>query len=356
MKQTKKGVISGIEFFIVHFCVEVVCFSLLYLRSGDAGISTVVALAFDIFAFFPQGIIGELFNRFRRFRMGSLGVALMCAALPGFLSENNIIFALSLMGLCLGNAILHECGAIATVTASSGRIFPSALFVAGGSFGLIVGQTLGKSGASVLWLLIPLAAIELIILLTDRNWAIPDFIYPDFGKTTRSGISPVVIIVIAFVVTAVRGFVGYAIPISWRTELWQFFVLYFTMGVGKALGGLLADRFGYKTVGVASSLLAIPFLVIGDRNMIVSVIGIMLFSMTMSITFAMLLGALPQHPGFAFGITTIALIIGSIPVLFVHFNSVVNTVLVIGCSVLCAGVMFLLLSDSNARPAKNPQS
>ena len=90
-----------------------------------------------------------------------------------------------------------------------------------------------------------------------------------------------VIVLTAFMVTTVRSFIGYAIPISWKKELWQSFVMFSAMGTGKALGGILSDRFGARVVGVASTLCCVPFLLVGDNRMLISIIGIFLFSLTM---------------------------------------------------------------------------
>ena len=52
---------------------------------------------------------------------------------------------------------------------------------------------------------------------------------------------------------------------------------YHHMGIGKALGGILSDKFGMRKVAIISTLLAVPFLCFGDNIMIVSLIGVMMF-------------------------------------------------------------------------------
>ena len=58
------------------------------------------------------------------------------------------------------------------------------------------------------------------------------------------------------------------------------------MGIGKALGGILSDIYGIRKVATFSTLIVVPFLCIGDNLMIVSLLDVMMFSMTMSITLA----------------------------------------------------------------------
>ena len=78
--------------------------------------------------------------------------------------------------------------------------------------------------------------------------------------------------------------------------------------------------------------------------MIVSLIGVMFFSMTMSITLGILVSVLKKTPGLAFGITTIGLFLGTAPIFFVKtpnilYNSIMIAVLSILCSYLLARVL-----------------
>jgi hypothetical protein len=50
--------------------------------------------------------------------------------------------------------------------------------------------------------------------------------------------------------------------------------------------------------------------------MIISVIGIILFNMTMPITLGICAQRLPKKPGIAFGLTTAALLLGAVPSFF----------------------------------------
>lgn len=319
---------------IVHALVEIVCFSILYNKNG-LGISIWVAILYDYFAFVPQAIIGELNHRFRKIDIGSIGVVCMSIGIWISAISNRTIAFSGICILALGNALLHEAGAIATTTCSNGKLFPSALFVAGGSFGLIIGQIIGTMGVSRKFLLVLMIIIEVIVLLTNKYWLkemdIPEFriINEKYGKWT--------IIMTAFGVTAVRSFLGYAIPISWKKELWQAVLMFFVMGAGKAAGGYLADKLGVKKVAVFASVFSIPFLLIGNKIMIVSIIGIFMFSLTMSITFGMLLSVINGNPGLAFGVTTVALFVGVLPVLlFGTFGIELNRILIIVLSLGCA--------------------
>lgn len=333
-------------YFLVHFSVEYVCFSLIFRYLRMPGFTAFYAtLLFDMIAFLPQGLIGAWNRRCRRLNIGLIGVALMAAATLLFILEVALYPAVIL--LALGNAFLHEAGAIATTAVSGGKLAPGAIFVSGGSFGLILGQTWGGTALPLWPLWLALAFIAVLVTVTNPVWLREDAEYPKFDLVRReAGFEAVLII--SFIVVAVRSFVGYAIPISWKKELWQAFLLFFIMGAGKAAGGILADRFGARPVGVGSTLLCIPFLLFGKDTMVVSVFGVFLFSMTMSITFGMLLSIIEDNPGLAFGVTTAGLAVGILPVfIFGSFSFVVNCILVVSLSLLCAAGLYFTL-----KPAK----
>ena len=70
--------------------------------------------------------------------------------------------------------------------------------------------------------------------------------------------------------------------------------------------------------------------------MFISLIGVMFFSMTMSITLAILVSKLKKMPGVAFGLTTIGLFLGTLPVFFIRISMIYNIILIVVASILCA--------------------
>ena len=111
--------------------------------------------------------------------------------------------------------------------------------------------------------------------------------------------------------------------------MFQTFLLFSSMGIGKCLGGIISDLIGIKKTAFLSILLSIPFLLFGDNYMIISLIGVMFFSMTMSITLAILVSVLKKTPGLAFGLTTIGLFLGTLPIFFFKFTTTISNCLII---------------------------
>ena len=342
---------TGFKYFIVHCCVEIVCFYLLRVHYPVVLAGT-IALLYDFFAFLPQGVIGDFITKHKKLPYETIGNLLMLISIFPIASSAGAVHMVGYAILAIGNAILHECGAIATVVESEGKIFPSALFVAGGSFGVVIGQTLGVCQMSRYVLILPLILSEVCCLSAKTSLRKEN--YPVF-RCVKKDRSPAVILLFAFLVTFVRSYIGYAVPISWNKEVWQHFFLFFIMGIGKALGGYLSDKIGYWKTAVIGTLVSVPFLLFGDKIMVVSCIGVFFFSMTMSITFAMCLSILKNNPGMAFGITTAALFLGLVPVFFVRFDMMVNVILITVFSLISFGMLKYSLAGAS-ESIRNSQS
>ena len=330
----------GFLFFVFHLCIEVVSYALFYSRF-QSHIVTFAVILYDFFAFCPQLLIGDLYNRSKKMNIGIIGAALFVAAI--FLSkfQNINIYILSILILAIGNAFLHVCGAIAVAVVSKKNIFPSALFVAGGTFGIIIGRSLANSNVNIYYLLIPILIIILISVFTAKRWCKSEVAYIDVDIVNRK-YSHLVILLIALTVVMVRSYIGFVIPMNWKSEFYHTILLFTSLGIGKALGGLLCDKFGYRLVATISTLLCVPFIIIGKDFMIASLFGMLLFSMTMSITYAMALSIIKNNPGVAFGITTIGLFLGLLPVLFIEFNAFTSMVIVVILSL----ISYMLLNIS----------
>ncbi len=120
-----------------------------------------------------------------------------------------------------------------------------------------------------------------------------------------------------FLITVViRSFLGMIMDFSWKAlPIWSFLCVLAIVG-GKAVGGIMADRFGYVKTSVISllvSLIAFPF---SFEIPFCAIVGIFCFNMTMPLTLTALARMCNQKYGFAFGLTTFALALGFIPVVF----------------------------------------
>ena len=304
---------AGWLYFAVHFLVEVVTFYVLTAFVPDSA-AWQIALLFDFFAFVPQGIYGYIRDSGIRINFGVLGCLLLAASLG--MAWAGLGAVPVILVLTVGNGMVHVEGAETTLRASRGKIAPAAIFVSGGSFGLITGKLLAWAGVGPGEILLPCLLMLLPILRAAKCAPVRGEAELR-GYDFRNPAVPVAALILAAAfVVAVRAYMGYGIPTSWNKTTAQTVALFCFMGLGKALGGLLTDRLGIRRTALISTLGALPFLILGDRLMLVSLFGVLLFSMSMAVTLALLASALLRLPGVAFGLTTVGLFVGTFAVAF----------------------------------------
>lgn len=350
MAKTRKSKnYSGILYFYVHLVTEIICFYLLRTKIDDIWLLWLIPFIYDFLAFVPQILFGAISDRFAKIPFGIIGVLLMMASIVAFQFFGELTVPIVCV-LALGNAAVHVNGAEVTLRSGQGKMTPAASFVAGGSFGVITGTIL--STCMPVWPLYTFAISMFPIILLAEKYRIEtahiknpckDFNFANLKMPLWELTIAVVFVVI------VRGFIAYSIPTSWNKSITQAIVLFFTMGIGKALGGVLIDHIGIRKTIYISILGAIPFLLFGNEEMEVSLIGVMMFSMTMAITLAILVSRYQQNPGVAFGFTTVGLTLGTIPIFYFRITDlVVNDIIIVITSLIC---LFILLKTT--RKEKN---
>jgi hypothetical protein len=344
---TEKNMSIGYLYFYIHFVTEVICFYVLARVIGNSVIAWMIPFLYDALAFVPQSLIGYVNDKYRKINFSLIGLGLL---LFGFISFMINLFPsvyIPMTILCLGNASLHVRGAELTLRNSGGKLSHSAVFVSGGSFGVITGKLLGKSLiAFPILVILGLSTIPFILLAEEHNDYKNDC--SKFNYVNKK-INPGLVVFLAVFIVIVRGYMGYGIPTSWNKTVFQTILLFSMMGVGKAMGGILSDAFGIKKVAVLSMLLSIPFLICGDNLMIVSLIGVFFFSMTMSITLAVLTSVLKKTPGLAFGLTTIGLFLGTVPIFFVKIaNLFVSGAMIVVTTLICVIISLVIIEGDRS--------
>lgn len=302
---------AGWVYAFIHFSVDAACFYFLFSRLSASPAWWALAMLYDALAFVPQSFFGLLADRFPKINFGFTGCALVLVAL---------VFPFdipALLIISLGNALAHIGGAQHTLCGAEGKIAPCGIYVSGGSFGVVTGQLLGVCGFG--WVMLFLAFMALsayLSVVVEKTHPISVSSAEGFDITSKLPIT--VVFILAFVAVAVRSFVGYVIPSEWNNGTAQKIFLYCVMGSGKLLGGILCDKIGYRKTTFISLVVALPFLLFGNTFMLLSLIGVGLFSMTMPVTVGILVSKFPQNPCFAFGITTAALFAGTFPAFFIR--------------------------------------
>lgn len=331
-----ENISTGYLYFYVHFITEICCFYCLSKVTGNAVVLWLTPLLYDFAAFVLQAVIGLFSDSHPKFKPAVAGTFILSFGM--ILFDFFKVLYIPMLIVAIGNAFIHVGGAEVTLRTSKGKLSHPAIFVAGGSFGVISGKMMGRLNIPMLVLVIAAFTIIPFALLADETKK--DTLLKEFNYA-KENVSPISVIVFATIIVAIRGFMGYGIPTAWNKSDFQAVLLYVAMGIGKAMGGILSDAIGMKKTLMISLLGALPFLLCGDRIMIVSLIGVMLFSMTMSLTLGLIVSELKDSPGLSFGFTTIGLFIGTVPIFFFRISSLwINMAAISVLTMIC---LFLAL-------------
>ena len=325
----EKNIGAGYLYFYIHFITEVVCFYLLFKIRGNSYLLWMIPLLYDALAFVPQSIFGYFSDKHPKINIALIGVVLLTISMPIYFFLHTPYLAIVI--LCIGNALLHVEGAEVTLRSSNGKMASPAIFVGGGSFGVVTGKLLAATTVNY-WLIVffSLSMIPFILLadyykkdtLKDKN-PCKNFNYHNKNMNTK------LVVLFAVLIVFVRAYMGYGIPTSWNKTTLETILLFSFMGVGKCLGGIMVDLIGMRKTAILSIACSLPFLLFGDQIMIISLFGILLFSMTMAITLGLLVSTLKKAPGLAFGLTTIGLFLGTAPIFFIKFTTLLSNCILI---------------------------
>ena len=108
----------------------------------------------------------------------------------------------------------------------------------------------------------------------------------------------------------VRSIGGSAIIYTWKSGFIFGLIYTISIVIGKAFGGLLADKFGLLKVALISLTCSTICLLLGYDIHIFAYIGILLFNIPMSITLTILENTLSKRIACAVGLNTMFLFIG----------------------------------------------
>jgi MFS transporter, FSR family, fosmidomycin resistance protein len=294
-------------FGLTHLLVDASCL-ILILGGIDAGDNLLTyVLLYNILAFGLQMPFGWVIDRIR---IPAASAVLGCAVLSlGLMFFIHPLTSVILAGI--GNALFHVGGGTVSLNLKPGKASMPGVFVAPGGIGLFAGGLVLKQyGFQPGIPAILLAAAGLIILLLKS----PPILYEK--RKVASLNYPVLIIVLLLVTICIRSAVGLSTDFHWKSEMPLLLMLTFAIALGKGVGGFLSDWFGWIRITVGGLVVSALLLYFGSQFPFAGITGMVLFNMTMPVTLVAISNLLPGRPGFSFGLTTLALLAGSLPTFF----------------------------------------
>ena len=340
---SRKVIINNIIVYgIAHGLVDAACAAVIFInvfnKTMEMKYLVPIIVLYNILAFALQAPFGFIADTIRRpIETAVSGCILIVFSL--------IIYKWTAAAICiagLGNALFHVGGGIVALNLKPGKASMPGIYVAPGALGLLIGTLVGKSGTFREWpfILLLIAASVIMVLLES-----PKVDYCTEAKVKCEKFHLILLLILTSI--AIRALVGFMLNYPWKSNVYLLFAFTLAVVLGKALGGILADRFGWLVVTVSGLLVAAPLLAFGGSYSYLAILGVFLFNLTMPVTMTVTANMFPGRAGFAFGLTTLALIIGAFPTftsmntMFVYDNKwLVLSIILFMAFILYKGLKF----------------
>ena len=322
-----KKEVTTFAYALCHFVVDFACVSSMLcavsrvLGESGQGSMEVVALSillYDIVAFTLQLPIGIALDQLdKNSHAALLSYALVGAGVILSLVPIALLEWPAILLLAIGNALFHSAGGLSVLNISQKHAGPSGIFIATGAIGVFLGTQSAQMGRfqiafSLLVLLFLCALITLVVQKVNKKyWNVHNvsFDIPRLSSNTLLAIA-----LLSFVV-ALRSYVGMVMAFPWKSEMLLLVLSILGVFAGKALGGVVADRIGFRTTAIFSLIVAATLFVPSWEIPVMGLLGVFFFNFTMSITLASLANILPNAKGTAFGLASFSLAVGALPAL-----------------------------------------
>lgn len=292
---------------LTHLIVDATCIFVLYFNVLRNNIDSVYAFSFivlyNILAFGLQAIIGDFFDKYQAPKSCAI-IGCILTALSAILGE---FFMPAAILAGIGNAFFHVGGGIISLKLAEHKATISGIYVAPGAFGLFLGSVLAKYELilPVIWSILLFLCAMFIYFL---KYEVKD-IKTDYKPENKF----IVMINIFLFAIVIRSFIGLSINLNWKENIILLLFLTMAIAFGKMCGGIIADRFGWMKTTITALLISSPLIAFGINQPLLFIVGMFFFNFTMPITLTAIANMLPQREGFAFGLTTLALLVGALP-------------------------------------------
>ena len=338
-------------FSLTHALVDAACAAMIFGAFKNSGLgieySAFLLVLYNVIAFALQAPIGLAADKLERpYEAAIAGCILTMAAL--------FIFNVPLLGVCiagLGNALFHVGGGIVSLNMNPGKATAPGIYVAPGALGLLTGTLVGNCGAFKAWPFILLLIVSSLAILYLKASG------KSFGsgraeKTSAASFSHMeLIVVLMMAAIALRALTGMALDFPWKSDIYLLTGLTIAVVMGKGLGGILADRLGWLKTTVFALLFSAPLIILGFDHPYLAFAGIFLFNLTMPVTLVAIANVLPGLEGFAFGLSTLAIISGTFPMFtglkYVFYNKGMILIVILISAVIIYFGLRLYFKASN---------
>lgn len=356
-----KKEVTTFAYALCHFVVDFACVSSMLcavsrvLGESGQGSLEVIALSillYDIVAFTLQLPVGIALDQLDKNSYAALlsyalvGAGVILSLVPIALLEWPAILLLA-----IGNALFHSAGGLSVLNISQKHAGPSGIFIATGAIGVFLGTQSAQMGRlqiafSLLVLLFLCALITLVVQKVNKKyWNVHNVSF----DISELSFNTLLAIALLSLVVALRSYAGMVMAFPWKSEMLLLVLSILGVFAGKALGGMVADRIGFRTTAIFSLIVAATLFAPSWEIPVMGLLGVFFFNFTMSITLASLANILPNAKGTAFGLASFSLAVGALPALAgfrIEHPAMLSGISLV--SALALGVGLTLVKDSVA--------
>ena len=288
-----------------HLLVDALCASALFGPLGENPDLSVLILLYNTLAFSTQCFVGMAADSAKK-HVPAASLSMLFVVF-GFILPVPAVLRVALIGI--GNSVFHVAGGAFTLERSGGRAGVLGVFVAPGAIGLTLGTLRPSLGPVFAVLLTLTAAAE--IPLSRILPAPPEKEEAPYEKPEAKK-EPLAAVLLLTAAVAIRAIGGSVVSFPWKTTALLTLTLTLFVWAGKTAGGFLCDRIGAKYAALLSVPAAAVLIAFFSARMIPSLAGQFALNLTMPVTLCLLYRAMPDSPGFAFGLAASALWPGTI--------------------------------------------
>ena len=323
---------------ILHFLTDGACAFAMFARFESARDFYLQLLLYNFCAFALQFPLGALMDLLKMKQQE--GRIFQKADLPLRLTLLSIAVTAAGMFthpvvLGIGNALFHVGGGIGTIEEDFRKGLKGqalGIFVAPGALGLYLFSALGSASPSwyilisvsllVLMLAVFIGLAYIVMIRKNAEQAAgKDGMAPFVGKSPETSspssftFAAFTALAFCFLVVVLRSYAGMAVAFDWKHGFTAGLAAVLAVVLGKMAGGIIAARAGMLPTILGSLILSIVLFLFSGQ-MVCGVLALFFFNMTMPLTLYMVVKRMRRLPGTSFGLLTLALFIGFLPVYF----------------------------------------
>lgn len=327
---------------LTHAVVDAASLAILYDEANRGRLAfdriCQLILLYNCIAFglqFPLGLVADHFRAYKSMALGGLASTALALWLAAGQPQ------LATVTVAMGNALFHVGAGALVLQCSRGRAAAPGVFVAPGALGVLLGIWLGTGGFHFRWCMGLAVIVSGFVLLVHRAPPPCAVVAPD-ARMMRAGLW--VGVSLLFMTIVVRSLVCDAVAGCWRGSWTIGLALTLAAITGKALGGVVADRLGWRACTVGALLLLTAFVKGASTNAPAAALAMFLIQTTMGVTLAAVFVGFPSRPGAVFGFCSAALLVGAMPGLAGFFSGHDPTPMLVPLVSVAALAIFVGLS------------